>query len=395
MRSLRIVDAGWGTELMQGLAKDSSVLRIICPFIKTSAVDRLLSAGPTAIQVLTRFNLNDFAEGVSDIAALAKILRAGGRIRGVKGLHSKLYLFGKSRAVITSANLTVAGLDRNPEFGAVLEGASELAVCQAYFDDLWSRAGKDATSDEFRKWASIVGTRTRDAQWVKGSLALGDYGSNVDRPADPHSPSEYPPLKIPSAEVAFVKFLGEADNRVQPTFETVAEIERSGCQRTLSYPRGHRPRNVVDGSLMFIGRMTKESGANDIRIFGFATGFLHEEGVDDASGIDIERRPWRAKWPHYVRVSDAHFLTGTMANGVSLNALMSNLGADSFSSTQRNRALNLRSEIKTLNENPRSAYSQQPSVKLSEEGQTWLTQRLFAAFKKFGEVPQGNLDDIA
>jgi hypothetical protein len=38
--------------------------------------------------------LNDFAEGVSDIAALQRVLGLGGRVRGVKKLHSKLYLSG-------------------------------------------------------------------------------------------------------------------------------------------------------------------------------------------------------------------------------------------------------------------------------------------------------------
>lgn len=77
---------------------------------------RLLALRPNEIQVITRFNLNDFAEGVSDIAALQRVLGVGGRVRGVKNLHSKLYLSGNTRAIVTSANLTAAALDRNAEF---------------------------------------------------------------------------------------------------------------------------------------------------------------------------------------------------------------------------------------------------------------------------------------
>jgi phosphatidylserine/phosphatidylglycerophosphate/cardiolipin synthase-like enzyme len=41
--------------------------------------------------------------------------------RGIRHLHSKLYLVGDRRAVVTSANLTTGALDRNEEFGHRLE----------------------------------------------------------------------------------------------------------------------------------------------------------------------------------------------------------------------------------------------------------------------------------
>ena len=97
--TLRLVDSAWSTELTQALRADTSELRIVCPYIKTGALDRLLALKPKVIQVITRFNLADFAEGVSDIAALLKVLVAGGQVRGIKNLHAKLYLFGGSRAI--------------------------------------------------------------------------------------------------------------------------------------------------------------------------------------------------------------------------------------------------------------------------------------------------------
>ena len=83
--TVRLVDTGWGTELTDALRADSSELRIICPFIKVGALDRLLSHWPGNVQVITRFNLADFAEGVSDVAALRMLLDAGARVRGVVG----------------------------------------------------------------------------------------------------------------------------------------------------------------------------------------------------------------------------------------------------------------------------------------------------------------------
>lgn len=71
-----------------------------------SAIQGLLRHHPGRVQAITRFNLADFAEGVSDVAALQELLKVGARVRGVRNLHAKLYVFGKSRAIITSFNLT-------------------------------------------------------------------------------------------------------------------------------------------------------------------------------------------------------------------------------------------------------------------------------------------------
>ena len=64
----RLVDSGWSREIAQALREDTSQLRIIAPFIKERALQRFLSANPRTIQVITRFNLADFAEGVQATA---------------------------------------------------------------------------------------------------------------------------------------------------------------------------------------------------------------------------------------------------------------------------------------------------------------------------------------
>ena len=93
----RLVDSGWAAELIDGVREGPDELRIECPFIKERALDRLLELGPKNIRVITRFNLADFADGVSDIAALRKLLRASAAVRGIRNLHAKLYLFGDRR----------------------------------------------------------------------------------------------------------------------------------------------------------------------------------------------------------------------------------------------------------------------------------------------------------
>lgn len=85
---IRLVDAGWDRELAAAILKDRSEVRIVCPFIKKGALERLLSHHPGNVQVITRFNLADFAEGVSDIEALRLLLEVGAHIRGIRNLHA-------------------------------------------------------------------------------------------------------------------------------------------------------------------------------------------------------------------------------------------------------------------------------------------------------------------
>jgi phosphatidylserine/phosphatidylglycerophosphate/cardiolipin synthase-like enzyme len=155
--SFRLVDTAWDDVLMHAIRTNQSSVKIICPFIKKGAANRfLVSEKPQPIQVITRFNLGDFSDGVSDLAALRLLLENGAVIRGIRNLHAKLYLFGNTSAIVTSANLTEAALLRNHEFGFVAEDAGILSPCHQYFDSLWERAGADLTLDRLAKWETKV-----------------------------------------------------------------------------------------------------------------------------------------------------------------------------------------------------------------------------------------------
>ena len=119
--TFRLIDKNWKSTIKDCLRKDPSQLRIVCPFIKAKTIENILELKPSSLQVITRYNLNDFAKGVNDIDALRLVLQKGGSIRGIYGLHAKLFIFGNTSAIITSANLTNAGLMSNQEFGVLTE----------------------------------------------------------------------------------------------------------------------------------------------------------------------------------------------------------------------------------------------------------------------------------
>ena len=379
---IRLVDARWGRELTSAIRADPREVRIVCPFIKEGALRHLLSHRLGDVQVITRFNLADIADGASDVKALRMLLDAGASIRGVRNLHAKLYLFGTSRAIITSANLTEAALTRNQEFGVVADDAAVIAACRDYFDGLWQCGSSDLSHDMLDSWEKIV-TRHRAAGGRPNrARGLGDFGADAGLATT--LPVSLPAI-VTDADKAFVKFLGEGDNRVSVSFATIEQIKQAGCHWAVAYPANRRPRSVEDGAVMYIARLTDEP---DIRVFGYAIGIKHHPGRDDASPEDIALRPWKEKWPRYIRVYHAEFVAGTMASGVSLNELMDALGSDSFTPTQRNAARG------TGNTDPRRAYMQQAAVELSSQGISWLGERLQAAFDEYGKVPQNTLDQL-
>ena len=311
---IRLVNAGWGRELTEAVRADSSEIRIVCPFIKEGALKYLLSHRPGDIQVITRFNLDDIADGASDVEALRMLLDVGASIRGIRNLHAKLYLFGKSRAIITSANLTKAALTQNQEFGVVVDAPADIEACRSYFDELWQRGSSALSHDMLDCWKETV-TRDRAAGGKPNRVReLGDFGADAGLAA---TPPVSLPAAVADADQAFVKFLGEGDNRARVSLSTIEEIEGAGCHWAVAYPATKRPRNVKEGAVMFIARLTDEP---DIRIFGRAIGMKYHPVRDDASPEDIKCRSWKEMWSRYIRVHHAEFVAGTMANGISLTS---------------------------------------------------------------------------
>ena len=231
--TIRLVDAEWGTELTKALDADTSELRIICPFIKARALDRLLSPRLGNVQVITRFNLDDFAKGVSDVTALRNLLDAGASVRGVRNLHAKLYLIGAGRVMLTSANLTEAALNnRNLEFGMVAEDAEIIAECRDYFDNLWRRCGPDLQRNQIDAWGKTIFRH----------LAMGGRSNQPPGPVDfgadvgiSEPPTVHMPAFVDDEAKAFVKFIGKADKRVPLSCSTIRGLSRNGVK---NYSKG-------------------------------------------------------------------------------------------------------------------------------------------------------------
>lgn len=340
---VRLVDRSWGAELASCFNAAPARLRIICPFIKGVPFWALVGdAIPADTRVITRFDLQGFAGGVSDIWALQSVLEVGGEVRGIRGLHSKVFVFSDAAAAVTSANLTHKGLNQNAEFGCISELPEFVQVCQSYFDDLWHRGAPSVTPERLNEWDEQV-TRYQLAAGRPGTRRdLPDHGVETGKDSEdaptldeaPDATGAIRPAWVTEALHGHVKFFGQGHDRVPWSLPVLDEIYGSGSNWACTYPQNRRPRKVEDGDVMYLARMVEHP--DDYLIYGRGAAMAYVDGRDDASPGDIDLRPWKREYPHYIRVHDAEFIAGLVSNGISLSTLMDDLGADSFVSTQAN-----------------------------------------------------------
>ena len=378
---LNLVDAGWESILRNAARNVRGEILIVSPFIQFGALQELLPSEDTRARLITRFDLRGFYEGVSSMRALRFILERGGKIRGIRHLHAKLYVFGSELAVVTSANLTKAALNRNHELGVVSSDGGMIDAARTYFDRLWHRAGESLNESTLAEWENQVEAALLGGGRPSMRCRLGDHGTDVGMAI----PDTIDPDTQHTGQT-FVKFFGTGGNRAPHGRSVIDEVTRCGCHWACTYPTGRRPRRVEDGATMYVARLMEKP--KDVIVFGRARALRHVPGRDDATAEDIALRPWKEQWQHYVRVTDAVFVAGTLANGVSLNGLMRSLGANCFASTKRNRLKG------SGNVNPRKAYMQQPAVELSSEGAAWMDNMLNAALEQHGRLAGSELEAL-
>lgn len=176
----------------------------------------------------------------------------------------------------------------------------------------------------------------------------------------------------------FVKFTGTAESRASRSWaiREAAEHYRHAC----FYSK--RPTGVKDGAVMFLARLVEEP--DDIVIFGRAIAQAHVSGRDETTAAEILEKDWKRHWRFKVRLRDVEFMGGTLSLGVSLGALMDELGAGAFRSTSENAARG------DGNTDPRRAYRRQPHVALTPRAAAWVGERLDERMQRYGRLTEAD-----
>lgn len=123
---MKILTTPWKDNLLELVHQSKKSIKITSPFLKNNICSELLRVknDSAKLEIITSFKLMSVYSGSLDLAAIESILDKNGVVKNYSKLHSKIYLFDDSNAVITSANLTNGGLLRNFEYGILIDEKS-------------------------------------------------------------------------------------------------------------------------------------------------------------------------------------------------------------------------------------------------------------------------------
>ena len=154
----RLLKRGWRDDLggLAGAARRS--LLIAAPYIKEDAAEWVCGRLGPGVDVITLADIkrDSLASASLDIAALLRLGAASpaSRVIALPSLHAKVYVADETAAIVTSANLTRSGIDRNLEYGVLLD---DPALVRAVRDDMleYARLGSEAPTDTIADLAPV------------------------------------------------------------------------------------------------------------------------------------------------------------------------------------------------------------------------------------------------
>jgi hypothetical protein len=117
------------------------------PFIKESITKQIIQNRPknAKISLMTSYKLSYFHRNSSDISALKSFIDDKAQVKNYPKLHAKLYIFDSSKAIVTSGNLTLGGLQNNYECGILTDDKTLVSRLEKEFTDLFNN--KDEVSE--------------------------------------------------------------------------------------------------------------------------------------------------------------------------------------------------------------------------------------------------------
>jgi hypothetical protein len=110
-------------DVFMGLVKSSKEQLFASPFVKNNVTRLVIENRPkgSRTSLLTSYKLTNFYRGSSDLQALSDCIKNNIEVKSYSRLHAKTYIFDSKKAIVTSANLTLGGLQNNYECGVLVE----------------------------------------------------------------------------------------------------------------------------------------------------------------------------------------------------------------------------------------------------------------------------------
>ena len=137
----------WEHLLTELVASAKEHLVLVAPYIRQyplALIDKCLNDRQPRISILTDLNETSLLQNTLEIAALVDFAnkREQVSIHNLPGLHAKIYIADHTKAIITSANLTQNGLQKNTEYGAILRDPETVQQVNQDASNFFKRSEK-------------------------------------------------------------------------------------------------------------------------------------------------------------------------------------------------------------------------------------------------------------
>jgi len=133
---VQVVTSPWASSLYDLVESAEEQLLLVSPFLGRRPLTKIAqiltsksSAGRVRVSVLTNLAVDNLLSGSLDICALRDLTFSlpGTIVTYLPGLHAKVYVADARTAIISSGNLTTAGLTVNYEYGVLMRDSRLVA----------------------------------------------------------------------------------------------------------------------------------------------------------------------------------------------------------------------------------------------------------------------------
>ncbi|HAQ37340.1 MAG TPA: hypothetical protein DCQ58_02425, partial [Saprospirales bacterium] len=208
-------------------SKAKSEIIIVSPWIKYSTlqkvIDRVDPNENIIWKVLTRNNHDDFLAGFSDIDAFKLMVENNAfDLRAIRQLHAKVYIVDGVSSLVTSANLTVGGMEINTEAGIASTDPNEVSELLKEFkiwfdqanllDELW-------LVEEQQKLLE-----SKKQEWIEIEIPFdpADY-PNLEE-GEPQKTGKYRELPLPTVWIPVLDSLRETETPTDMDYLLVNDL---------------------------------------------------------------------------------------------------------------------------------------------------------------------------
>jgi len=401
---ISFLDKNFGSTFFSLLDSTKKQIRIISPFVgyKTAiALVNFIEETEDDIDciLITRFDREDFIKGVSSLAGLDRLIKAGVKMYALQGLHTKLYIFDGESVIMGSANFTFNGFYKNHEFGIFMEKEAKFSEeCIDYFNgllnDIESSGDWEITLERIEKEKpycddAVTGRASSQKKPRKNELPVTIQPNIVKWGAtlELHSPQQLDineekdileeilkeddekRIQVRNTGI-WLKFEGNSENRI-PNHLTYFEKRKREHRKRTFFPKP--PSGIKDGQLLFMTMVStdkEDKGTPIIVGYAITSGFNEKNIVDDNAPFNSNDR--RGRYPYFVELTSGRFLKAPIKEGITLRELARELQTGLYP----NPKSNFNEIIYT--------HRQKSHLQVTERAHDYIMQRLESLFNEFG-----------